>query len=178
MDVKTLCLGVLSLGDASGYEIKKMFEGPFAAFHKAGFGSIYPALGRLQDEGSATCTVMDQSGRPAKKVYSITQAGTDALKEALGKPPAPDKIQSEVMVMFFFADLLGPDHLRDIYETYLNAYREKAEHIRSLDSKGIKPGRLFARGFGLSFYEGAIRYMEENKGLLFSVRSGEEGKGK
>ena len=40
MDVKTLCLGVLTLGDASGYEIRKQFEeGPFAHFFGASYGS-------------------------------------------------------------------------------------------------------------------------------------------
>src|SRR3546814_8991519 len=35
MDAKTLCLGVLSRGAASGYEIKKAFEeGPFSHFHQ------------------------------------------------------------------------------------------------------------------------------------------------
>jgi len=58
MDVKTLCLGVLSLGDASGYEIRKMFEeGPFAHFHHASFGSIYPALSPLLDAEQVTWAV-------------------------------------------------------------------------------------------------------------------------
>ena len=39
MDVKTLCLGVLTEGDKSGYEIKKHFEQAFRHF----FG---PALAR------------------------------------------------------------------------------------------------------------------------------------
>jgi len=39
MDVKTLCLGVLNRGEASGYEIKKQCEeGPFSHFYAAGFG--------------------------------------------------------------------------------------------------------------------------------------------
>src|SRR3546814_15262936 len=48
MNVKTLCLGVLSRGEASGYEIKKAFEeGPFSHIHQASSGSIYPALNAL-----------------------------------------------------------------------------------------------------------------------------------
>ena len=39
MDAKILCLGALTCGDASGYEIKKIFEGaPFAHFHQVSFG--------------------------------------------------------------------------------------------------------------------------------------------
>ncbi len=41
MDAKTLCLGALSRGDASGYEIKKAFEeGPLSHIHEASFGAI------------------------------------------------------------------------------------------------------------------------------------------
>jgi DNA-binding PadR family transcriptional regulator len=55
MDVTTVCLGVLTLGDATGYEIRYMFEdGPFRYFTDAGFGSIYRALNRLRREGLVT----------------------------------------------------------------------------------------------------------------------------
>ena len=48
MDARTLCLGALELGDASGYEIKKLYEeGDLSHFYAVGFGSIYPALTRL-----------------------------------------------------------------------------------------------------------------------------------
>ncbi len=49
MNVRTLCLGILSLGEASGYEIKKDVEdGLFSHFIEASYGSIYPALNQLQ----------------------------------------------------------------------------------------------------------------------------------
>ena len=56
MDVRTLCLGILSLGDATGYEIKKLVaEGSFSFFSEASYGSIYPALTKLTDEGLVSC---------------------------------------------------------------------------------------------------------------------------
>src|SRR3546814_15551348 len=67
MDVKTLCLGVLSRGEASGYEIKKAFEeGPFSHIHHASFGSIYPALNALSAEGLVAVRAQAQNTRPAK----------------------------------------------------------------------------------------------------------------
>ncbi len=75
MDVKTLCLGVLSMGDASGYEIKKVFENAFSHFYVAGFGSIYPALAELTREGLVVCSDIEQEKRPAKKVYQLTEKG-------------------------------------------------------------------------------------------------------
>ena len=106
MDAKTLCLGALTCGDASGYEIKKMFEeGPFAYFHQVSFGSIYPSLAKLCDEGKITMREESQDGRPDKKIYSLTDQGRNALRQAVKKTPAADKLRSEIMVMFFYVDV-------------------------------------------------------------------------
>ena len=96
MDIKTLCLGILSLGDATGYEIKKMVaEGSFSFFSEASYGSIYPALGKLMEEGLVTCRAMAQDKRPDKKVYSLTESGREELTISLRKDPDPDKNRSE-----------------------------------------------------------------------------------
>ena len=167
MDARTLCLGVLMLDDATGYEIKKSFEeGPFAQFYHCGFGSIYPALGKLRAEGLVTCTELAQQGRPGKKVYSITPAGIDALKEAVAQSPADDKIRSETLFMFFFADLLGEERRRAIYDGYLDHYRGLLQSVRELDNTGVPRGRLFVRGFGLAIYEAVVRYMDEHGDLV------------
>ena len=78
MDVKTLCLGVLTEGDKTGYEIKQRFEEAFSHFFGAGFGSIYPALAELSRQGLVTCQSVEQDKRPDKKVYSLTAAGQSA----------------------------------------------------------------------------------------------------
>ena len=107
MDTKTLCLGVLSRGDASGYEIKKAFEeGPLSHIHEASFGAIYPALTRLDAQGLVACREMAQEKRPDKKVYSITEAGREALLGALMAPPAHDKVRSDFLFILFFAQML------------------------------------------------------------------------
>ena len=51
MDVKTVCLGMLTDGDATGYDLKKHFDSSFGHFYSAGYGSIYPALASLADHG-------------------------------------------------------------------------------------------------------------------------------
>src|SRR5262245_954062 len=73
MDARVLCLGALHFGDASGYEIKKLFEeGDFRFFYETSFGSIYPALSRMVEDGLALVSEQAQDKRPDKKVYSIT----------------------------------------------------------------------------------------------------------
>lgn len=66
MDVKTLCLGVLSTGDANGYGLKKYVEEAFSYYHVAGFGSLYPALADLTYHGDVRCRELEQVKCPAK----------------------------------------------------------------------------------------------------------------
>ena len=168
MDAKTLCLGALTLGDASGYEIKKMFEeGPFAYFHQAGFGSIYPSLNKLCEDGMVDMCVCPQHDRPDKKVYSITEKGDAELRRKLRKKPARDKIRSESMVMFFLADHLSDEHLHDVYDDYLEYFRAHLNCLHDIEFKDIPAHRKFSAGFGAAFYEAAVKYMEGNRHLLF-----------
>ena len=168
MDAKTLCLGVLMLGHASGYEIKKHFEeGLFAHFHATSFGSIYPALNTLKAEGLVTCTEMEQDGRPDKKVYSITDSGREAFRRALHRQPMPDSFRSEAIFMMFFGGLLDRDHLRHVYEDYVARYRARVDQMAQQDMAGRPAGRRFVHGMGLAVYRANIAYMEENRDLLF-----------
>src|ERR1043166_3201232 len=81
MDVRTICLGILTRGDATGYEIKKLFEDDdYQHFVEASFGSIYPALSRLTEEGLVSVREEAQEKRPDRKVYSITPAGRAARR--------------------------------------------------------------------------------------------------
>lgn len=176
MDVKTLCLGALTLGDASGYEIKKMFEdGPFSHFHQASFGSIYPALGKLCETGQVSMREHSQDGRPDKKTYSITEAGKATLTRKLRKTPTADRIRSEVLVMFFLAEYMQPDHLANVFASYLQSYRAKLDGLREPDDSTFPPHRQFTRGLGRAFYQAVVDFMEENRHLLLGS-SGDQKK--
>ena len=167
MDVKSLCLGVLALGDASGYEIKKQLEeGPLAYFYRAGYGSIYPALNKLSEEGLVTFTEMSQEGRPGKKVYSITERGQAAFRKALRKKPGPDKIRSESMFMLFFAEFLEPERRRDVYEEYLSRFHSIIECMETVDLSEEMPGRRFAHELGLALYRSIADFMEANRDIV------------
>lgn len=169
MDTKSLCLGALSLGDASGYEIKKMFEeGSFSLFYDAGYGSIYPALNKLLTDGMVTCVAVEQENRPAKKVYSLTDLGMTYLKTDLSKQPARDKNRSETITMMFFGHLLSRSHREEILESYINYFREGCNCIEDIDPTDHPHGRLFVRGLGLAVYKAAATYLEENKDILLN----------
>jgi len=170
MDIKTLCLGGLILGEASGYDLKKRFEdGPFAHFHHASFGSIYPALASLLKDGLVTCREEAQGGRPGKKTYAITEAGRAHFRHDLAKVPLADRVRSESLFMLFFSNFLDEAHLHQVFEGYLDGFREKVRYLDELDDGDISDGRRFVRGLGRALYETAAIYMDEHRHLVLGA---------
>lgn len=164
MDVRTVCLGVLTLGDASGYEIRKMFEdGPFQYFTDAGFGSIYPALKKLHGEGHVTVRDEAQDSRPDKKVYTITPAGRNAFTAAIGELPGADKFRSDFLLAMFFEHFLPPDMIAEAVDQRIAWYRTKLGHMQSCDRAGWGAGPVFVNLFGQAVYGAAAAFLEENR---------------
>ncbi len=175
MDVKTLCLGVLCRGDASGYEIKKACEeGPFSHFQDASFGSIYPALAKLSAEKLVDCHQMSQEKRPDKKVYSLTEEGRAALFRTLVEPPAPDKVNSDFYFMTFFAHFMPTDALRGILEKRIAWYEGVVERMQSCNLALRPSGERFTHGLGLAHYKTEIEYLKANMNwLLEEIETGQ-----
>ena len=175
MDVKTLCLGVLTFGDMTGYDIKKHFEEAFSHFFPAGFGSIYPALAELTRDGLATCQDVAQDKRPDKKVYRVTDEGRRLLREALLKTPPRHRVRSEFVVLLYFAHLLPPEHLAAILnqrtadmEALLALLREAEQTECSL------PSHPFVLGFGRVTLEAQLDYIKKHRASLMRAMPAQE----
>ena len=168
MDVKTLCLAVLSKGQATGYEIKKAFEeGPFSHFQTASFGAIYPALARLTAEGMVTVTVQAQDGKPDKKIYELTAQGRNAFLATLDIQPAPNQIRSDLLFLLFFAEHLPPTRILTLIDTRVAAYTAMIAQMDDLNAQGnCDPGHQFVQGFGRSVYQAAADYLATHRDTL------------
>src|SRR5271156_5193233 len=120
MDVRTICLGILTRGPATGYEIKKLFEDDgYQHFVEASFGSIYPALNRMTEEGLVSVREEAQEKRPDRKVYSITSSGRSAFIAALLKPLPEDRHRSPFVFAMLFSHLLPPGRVSALLEDYI-----------------------------------------------------------
>jgi PadR family transcriptional regulator AphA len=169
MDVKTLCLGVLTEGDKSGYEIKRCFEQAFSHFFVAGFGSIYPALAELSQRGLVTGENVAQEGRPDKKVYSLTPAGERLLIDELLITPPRHKVRSEFLVLMYFAHLLPPTRLAAIIDERIVEWELALAEIEACAKSGeaqTSPGMRFAAGYGRAVIGAALAYVRANQARL------------
>ena len=169
MDVKTVCLGMLTDGAASGYDLKKQFESSFAHFFAAGYGSIYPALSALAEQGLVCCEQVPQDGKPDRKVYEITDAGREFLLKALENPAPTHKIRSEFLATMCFAHLMPKEHVQTVLNNRLAECTQLAAMIAEIEescSANWPPGMFFVAGFGKAIVQTMQEYVEENRHLL------------
>jgi PadR family transcriptional regulator, regulatory protein AphA len=171
MDIKTLCLGILTMGDASGYEIKQVFEDAFSHFYVAGFGSIYPALADLTRNGHIAVSDIAQEKRPAKKVYCLTQSGREYFNAALTDTHPDHRVRSDFLVLMIFAHLLSAQKISQIFDARLADIERQIDEIEScLDEEGCKyetqAGALFCAGYNLATLKAGRDYILQNREKL------------
>ncbi len=167
MDAKSLCLAVLTRGDASGYEIKKALEEPpLGQFQDTGFGSIYPALTKLTEEGLVHGTEMAQEKRPDKKVYAITEVGRRALTADLLEPPPPDKFRSDFLFVLFLGHTLPESHVAAVIDRRIAYYEEQIARMEGCSADHRPAGQQLVHGFGLALYRAAADYLRQNRDLV------------
>jgi PadR family transcriptional regulator, regulatory protein AphA len=162
VNVRTLCLGYLSLREASGYEIKKDFEdGMFCHFMEASYGSIYPSLNQLAAEGQVTVREEEQSGKPDKKVYSITSAGISALTRELAVLPARDKFKSEFLFIMLLQHHISPEHRIAAIEKQMADLKADLASIEECrNESGSNAASEFVLGYGEAVLTASVTYLD------------------
>jgi PadR family transcriptional regulator AphA len=89
VSLRHFILGVLTQQPMSGYDIRQVLNSVGWLVGNPSFGSLYPALHALLNDGLVTVQEEDRPGRPARKIYSITEAGRQALQEWIEQPAGP-----------------------------------------------------------------------------------------
>lgn len=169
MDVKTVCLGMLTEGEASGYDLKKAFESSFGHCFAAGYGSIYPALASLADSGCVSCEEIAQDGKPDRKVYRITDKGWDMLLAELANPSPSHKVRSEFLAQMAFAHLMAPEQVQTVLDSRI---RDADDNLRWIDEFESScdcewpVGVRFTLGFGRAMLKTMKKYVQENRHMF------------
>lgn len=118
-------LGFLNYKPLSGYDLKKIFDTSVQHFWSADQSQIYRTLTRLTERGWAEMEVVEQSDRPDRKVYHITEAGREELHQWLLTPLRPHIPRNAALIQVFFAGQLSDDEIVAMFE-------RTAERIRGV----------------------------------------------
>ena len=167
MHVKTLCLGVLSLGKGTGYDIKKLFEAAFSHFQNASFGSIYPALKKLKQDGLVSCRVEAGDKHPDRKLFQLTRRGHEVLLEELIASPATELVRSDFLVQLFFAHLLPTQVLEQKLNQMAAYYQAELAYLESIQHEShLTAGMRYGVQQGIIVYRAKLKHLNEQRTTL------------
>jgi PadR family transcriptional regulator AphA len=135
MSLEHAILGFLNYKPFSGYDLKKIFDATVRHFWPADQSQIYRTLGRLTEQGCIAMDKVEQSTRPDRKVYSITEAGRRELLQWLAAAPPKDPTRSAALVQVFFAGRLTDKEILAKFEAVAVMMRGVLELYDSLPQK-------------------------------------------
>lgn len=164
MDVKTILLGSLFDKSLSGYDLKKIFSLSFAFFSGLSYGSIYPALKKLEQEGLITMKLEIQENAPNRKVYTITEAGKQAFLDSLKSPFGIERYKDALLMRMFFFEHLSKQERLDAAGDYLNQVKSVAtqlEAVRPEVEANADRYQLLCYQFGLRAFKDLIRNIDQ-----------------
>jgi DNA-binding PadR family transcriptional regulator len=185
MHISQLGYAILSLlvrAPHSGYDLAREMKRPHAFFFgPAQISQIYPELTRLHEAGLLTAAVIEQQGRPDKRVYSITPAGLRRFQHWLVEPTPTLEVRSELLIKAHSLWLADPSaalvqfqeheryHAKQLagYEAYLVDLERNGGAALSLqDSPRFGDYLTLTRGVGyeremLSWLRWVIAILEE-----------------
>jgi DNA-binding PadR family transcriptional regulator len=147
-------LGLLMERDHHGYEIRAQLPDRLGLWANASFGSIYPALARLEREGLVTAVTAGGAvgglstgslageraalrslrtspglGRRGRKVYSITAAGHEAFARLLSDPTTMDDARNFALRMAL-ARYLNPATRVRLFEQRRASLAARLDEVR------------------------------------------------
>lgn len=163
MNLRSVLLGFLRRGDCTGYELKKAMDESVGFFFGSSYGSIYPALKELESGGLVEVREVVQSGRPNKKVYSITPEGEESFRAQLEEQPAQDSFRSEFLMHLFFGARQGSGRLLALISGYRAAQEDKLSRLREVEAKVrdvATPYEMMCLRYGLTKYESVLQWLD------------------
>ncbi|MEM1286827.1 MAG: PadR family transcriptional regulator [Pseudomonadota bacterium] len=164
MNVRSLCLAILHHQDATGYEIRKLStDGKYAHFVDASFGSIYPALAKLEEEGLVTSRQEQQVGKPPRKVYMINEAGRDALKAHLKEEPSADIFRSEFLLIGMCADLLDEGDFERALDVHIQQVEQKVAMVLDLRESMVGTKTQWLGEYGVACLSAQLQWLEAQR---------------
>ncbi|GGQ68717.1 PadR family transcriptional regulator [Streptomyces asoensis] len=131
MSLKYAVLAALLEGEASGYELSKVFDVSLANFWPATPQQLYRELERLAGDGLIEARVVQQERRPNKRMFTLTEAGRADLHTFAATPPRrPTAVRDELLVKVQAMDGADPGATRELIEERLTWSRAKLDRYR------------------------------------------------
>ena len=173
--LKYAILGFLSYTPMTGYDIKLRMDRSTSHFWHAKLSQIYTTLKSLEEENCVKSSIVEQSERPDRRIYTVTDRGHSELKKWLDEPYTECSPKKETLVLkMFFAARMDRDAAIAQLKIQLDIHRRQLEYYRNEVVQSIQlaekefPGLKFdarmweaTRKFGERYEELYITWIDE-----------------
>lgn len=173
--LKYALLGFLQYDPKTGYELKQTMDKSTNHFWHAKQSQIYSTLKQLEIDGLVVSHSEPQESRPDRRVYTITDAGTQAMQAWLQKPVTKLETPKQLLLLkLFFSGKLNKETiltqlrlLRNLHEQRINVYKtESPDFINQIskDNPELQQDAIMwesTRRFGEKFENMYIEWLDE-----------------
>ena len=105
---------------------------PIGFFWQASQSQIYPELKRLEILGLVSFVVVEQTDRPAKKVYSMTQEGRESLRAWAVAPVELESSRNELLLKTYTLWLADPAQALKLFHAREEQHRGQLAHYERI----------------------------------------------
>ncbi len=138
--IRYALLSLLAREPLSGYDIKLQMNNRLGPFWKAGSNQVYPEMAKMEAEGLIELQAVEQNTyRPARKVYEITEAGRDELRKWTLEAGELEKVRDDFLLKVYNSWMVDPvtmsmriEEIKKQHEERLAAYEEKIAELNRL----------------------------------------------
>jgi PadR family transcriptional regulator AphA len=127
--MNTLSFGllcILATHNYTGYDLMLKIQ----PFWQAKHSQIYPLLAKLEKEGLVQFVLVQQSDKPDKKIYSITDKGLDELKEWMTQPTCEPVTRDEMKLKAYCISIVDDAVMKTLFAERECINREKLKKYK------------------------------------------------
>ena len=167
--IRHFILGLLTQQPMSGYDIKRFLKSLSWLIDVPSLGGLYPSLHALLKDGLVTVEVVAGQDRPSRKIYSITEAGEEALQTWLKRPSEPNASLKKFIMRLALAGQLSQVGLLAHLEqrrARVAAHKMALEQNSEAETGNADLGECLMLDYGLSLADAELAWLDSTLARL------------
>jgi len=157
-------LGVLMTSPKHGYELHSYFSSKMSQFWRLNMSQVYALLKRMEKNGMVVSREERQENRPAKKIFSITQAGKQRFRDWVYSPVKHVRdLRIEFMAKLFFIKEFKLKGAVDIIDKQIEVLEKKFGVIKSSEEDITEEFQRIHHSFKIAQTISALDWLKECK---------------
>ena len=148
--LREVILTVLAHRPMTGYEIARNFDQVLSHFWHASHQQIYRELARMNAGGYVAFRGVAQSGKPDKKLYSLTKAGRAALRKWVSEPTGLPRPQNDLLVKILAGLMVNTPALKREIARVREGTAAYLKQLHSMEAQCLK--RPLETGYDRALY--------------------------